>query len=184
MTARRAPRPLDEQSLGELALRYAGRFATTRARLRAYLRRKIRERGWSGKRPAELEAIANRFAALGYIDDAGYALARSRALTGRGYGKRRVVEALRVAGVETADGEAAREHADADAVAAALRFAERRRIGPFASSPVSDPKEREKALAAMVRAGHGFELSRAIVRLARGAEIDLGELAARAGSCP
>ena len=30
----------------------------------------------------------------------GYALAKSRALTGRGYGKRRVVEALRVAGVE------------------------------------------------------------------------------------
>jgi hypothetical protein len=29
-------------------LGYAGRYATTRARLAAYLERKLRERGWSG----------------------------------------------------------------------------------------------------------------------------------------
>jgi len=177
MAARRVPPPLNEQSLSELALRYAGRFATTRARLRAYLKRKIRERGWAAERPAEVEAIANRFADLGYVDDAGYALAKSRALTGRGYGKRRVTDALRVAGVDDADGEAAREFADAEAVAAALRFAQRRKIGPFATAAITDPKEREKAFAAMVRAGHGFGLSRAIVSLASGGEIDADQLA-------
>ena len=177
MTARRAPQPLDDRSLSELALRYAGRFATTRAKLRAYLQRKIRERGWAGERPAELEAIANRFADLGYVDDRGYALAKSRALTGRGYGKRRVVDALRVAGVDDSDGEAARDHADAEAVAAALRFAQRRRIGPYATSFAADPKEKEKALAAMVRAGHGFGLARAILNLAPGGEVDADDLA-------
>lgn len=177
MAARRAPPPLDDQSLRELGLRYAARFATTRARLCAYLKRKIRERGWAGDRPAELEAIANRFADLGYVDDRGYALAKSRALTGRGYGKRRVVDALRVAGVDESDGEAARDHADAEAVTAALRFAQRRRIGPYATTAVSDPKEKEKALAAMVRAGHGFGLARAIVNLAAGAGVDADELA-------
>jgi regulatory protein len=163
--------------LSELALRYAGRFATTRAKLRAYLKRKIRERGWTGERPAELEAIVNRFADLGYVDDRAYAMAKSRALTGRGYGKRRVVDALRVAGVDESDGEAARDHADADAVAAALRFAQRRRIGPYATTSVSDPKEKEKAFAAIVRAGHGFGLARAIVNLAAGAEVDEDQLA-------
>jgi len=182
MAARRAPPPLDEQRLNELALRYAGRFATTRAKLCAYLKRKIRERGWAGERPADLEAIANRFADLGYIDDAGYALAKSRALTGRGYGKRRVVDALRVAGVDEPDGEAARDHADAEAVTAALRFAERRRLGPYARMAISDPREREKALAAMVRAGHGFGLARAIVSLAAGAEVDADALAELAGA--
>ena len=177
MAAHRASPPLDDQSLSELALRYAGRFATTRAKLRTYLKRKIRERGWVGVRPAELEAIANRFADLGYVDDRGYALAKARALTGRGYGKRRVVDALRVAGVAEDDGEAARDHADAEAVAAALRFAQRRRIGPYATTPLSDPKEKEKALAAMVRAGHGFGLARAIINLAPGAEVDADELA-------
>ena len=182
MAARRAPRPLDEQSLGELALRYAGRFATSRARLGAYLKRKIRERGWAGQQPADLEAIANRFADLGYVDDRGYALAKSRALTGRGYGKRRVVDALRVAGIDEADGEAARDHADAEAVAAALRFAQRRKIGPYAKTSASDPKEKERALAAMVRAGHGFGLSRTIVNLAVGAEIDVDDLAEHASA--
>lgn len=177
MAARRAPPPLDDHSLSELALRYAGRFATTRAKLRAYLKRKIRERGWVGERPAELEAIANRFADLGYVDDRGYALARSRTLTGRGYGKRRVVDALRVAGVDESDSEAARDHADAEAVAAALRFAQRRRIGPYATAFVGDPKETEKAFGAMVRAGHGFGLARAILNLAPGAEVDADELA-------
>jgi regulatory protein len=182
MTSRRArkPRPpLDSGRLEELALAYVGRFATTRARLCTYLARKIRERGWDGQREPEPERIADRFAELGYIDDAAYALGKARALTGRGYGKRRVVEKLRIAGVDEADGAAARDHADEEAVAAALRFAQRRRLGPFAEFPIRDPREREKALAAMVRAGHEFGLSRAIVDLAPGVEIDPDELAER-----
>ena len=89
---RRAPPPLDESKLNELALRYVGRFATTRAKLRSYLARKVRERGWDGQREPDLGRIADRFAEQGYVDDAAYALAKSRALTGRGYGKRRVIE--------------------------------------------------------------------------------------------
>jgi regulatory protein len=36
---------------------------------------------------------------------------------------------------------------------------------------------REKALGAMIRAGHGFAIARAIVALAPGADIDMDELA-------
>jgi regulatory protein len=178
---RRALPALDSATINQLALSYVGRFATTRAKLRAYLKRKLRERGWGGEREPDLEAIAERLADQGYIDDAGYALAKSRALSVRGYGKRRLVTALRVAGVEEEDGAGARDHADAEAVGAALRFAERRRLGPFARTRASDPRDREKALAAMVRAGHGFALSRAIVELAPGAEVDADVLADKAG---
>jgi regulatory protein len=45
---------------------------------------------------------------------------------------------------------------------AALRFAERRRIGPFAAVQADRPA-REKALAAMLRAGHPPRLARRIV---------------------
>ena len=72
-------------------------------------------------------------------------------------------------------GEAARDHAEEQAVEAALRFARRRRIGPFASAAV-DPKDREKALAAMVRAGHGFGLARAIVGMAPGQKQSIEQL--------
>jgi regulatory protein len=177
---RRPSPPLDESKLNELALHYVGRFATTRAKLRSYLARKIRERGWDGPREADLVRIADGFAEQGYIDDSAYALAKSQSLTGRGYGKRRVVERLRAAGVAEDDGAAAREHADAEAVAAALRFAQRRRIGPFAAEPIRDPREREKALGAMVRAGHAFPIAREIVALPPGADIDVDELGERA----
>ena len=71
--------------------------------------RKVRERGWAGAESPDLERLAEHFAELGYIDDAGFALARARAMTGRGFGKRRVVQALHVAGIADEDGEAARE---------------------------------------------------------------------------
>src|SRR3954451_19657369 len=89
MKPRRAPAPLDTERLRELALRYVGKYATTRAKLRQYLVRKIRERGWHGAAP-DLERLAGRFAELGLIDDAAYALAKSRSLSARGYGKRRL----------------------------------------------------------------------------------------------
>jgi regulatory protein len=178
---RRERPPLDRKKLEELALRYVERFATTRGKLRDYLRRKLNERGWEGESEPDFEAIGERFAELGYVDDAAYALSKARSLAGRGYGKRRLVQKLRGAGVEESDAEAARAHADDEAVASALRFAERRRLGPFALTPARDPRDREKALAAMVRAGHGFELARAIIALAPGTEIDLDQLPDRAG---
>ena len=177
----RRPRPpLTPEKLHELALAYVGRFATTRSKLRSYLGRKVRERGWEGSPAPDFEAIAERFAAQGYVDDAAYALSKSRSLTGRGYGARRVEQSLRTAGVGDEDAAPAREHARTDSVEAALRFAERRRLGPFASE-APDRKGRERALATMIRAGHGFALSRAIVDLRPGAEMNLLELAEKSG---
>lgn len=174
---RRALPPLDESKLNELALRYVGRFATTRAKLRDYLARKVRERGWSSAREPDFNAIASRFAEQGYIDDAAYALGRSRALALRGYGKRRVLETLRMAGIEEEDSVSARHHAELEAVNSALRFARKRHFGPFAQTEGRDPKQREKAIGAMIRAGHGYGLARAITLMAPGDFIDLENLA-------
>ena len=168
--------PLDSGKLNELALSYVGRFATTRAKLKTYLVRKLRERGWDGAAEADLDSITERFAALGYVDDAAFALSKWRSLTSRGYGLRRIEQSLRTAGVEEADGAAARDLARTERVETALHFARRRRIGPFATQP-ADPKTRQRALSAMVRAGHGFGLARAIVDLAPGAEVDREGLA-------
>ena len=169
------PAPLDHKGLEEMALRYVGRFATTKAKLTAYLWRKVRERGWNEPDEPDLEALARRFCELGYVDDAAYALAKSRSLSGRGYGRRRLEQKLRLAGIGEEDGVAAREEAEAGALDAALRYAERRRIGPWAQGK-SDPGLREKAIAAMVRAGHPLSLAIAIASLAPGAEINREQL--------
>lgn len=154
-----------------MALNYVGRFATSRAKLIAYLCRKLRERGWAGAGEPPIEALADKFVRLGYIDDQAFALSKARSLTGRGYGERRVRQALAQAGIGEEQGTAARDLAEDQAVEAALKFAKRRAIGPFALDP-PDPRQRERALSAMIRAGHRFGLARAIIDLNPGENPD------------
>ena len=145
-----------------LALAYVGRYATTRAKLGSYLERKLRERGWAERERPPVETLVERLASLGYIDDAAYASARAASLMRRGYGGRRVDQALRAAGIAPADAARARETTREGAWAAAISFAERKRIGPYAAQP-ADRETRGKAIAAMLRAGHAFTLVRKLI---------------------
>lgn len=145
-----------------LALAYAARFATSRARLEAYLARKIRERGWSTDGSPDIPALVERLVALGYVDDAGYASAKGASLGRRGYGTRRLAESLRAAGIAPEDGAAAMAAARAARFEAAERFARKRRIGPFAERPAAR-EERPKRIAAFLRAGHDMATAAAWV---------------------
>jgi regulatory protein len=161
--------PFDGPALEQTALAYAGRYATTRAKLAAYLRRKLQERGWEGENEPPIEALVARMADLNYVDDRAFATARAASLGRRGYGARRVGDALRAAGIGEEDAADAREAARDGAWASALRFAERRHLGPFSPAEADRPA-REKALAAMLRAGHPLDLARRIIA-ARPGEI-------------
>lgn len=181
---RRPPRPLDPARLEELALAYVARFATTAGKLRTYLKRKLRERGWAGDElseadeeippPADIEALIERFVAHGYVDDAGYARMRSADLLRRGYGARRVSQQLMQAGIaEDLREDVAPE--EAERRAAALALARKRRFGPFGVRAALAGEEahrlREKQLAAMVRAGHDFEHARRVLDAATPDEL-------------
>ncbi|MEO0463922.1 MAG: RecX family transcriptional regulator [Pseudomonadota bacterium] len=168
--ARKAP--LDETTLRDLALSYVARFATTGAKVEAYLARKIRERGLAqdedGRtRELDVTGTVTRLIELGYVDDAAYARSKSRDLTARGYGSRRVEQALWAAGVEE---EVRADSAPSEAAnrRAAKLLAKKRGFGPFARAQMPDPeagaesraafhKLREKQVAAMLRAGHRYE---------------------------
>jgi regulatory protein len=164
----RKPRPpLNAETLERSALHYAERYATTRAKLASYLTRKLRERGWDGGEDPPVERLVERMAELGYVNDRAFAEARAGSLGRRGYGERRVNEALRAAGVGEEDAAGARETAREQAWAAALRFAERRRIGPFAAQQADRPA-REKAIAAMLRAGHPVSIARVLAQAGPG----------------
>ena len=162
---RRRPRPLDPAKLEELALAYVARFATSAAKLERYLVRKLRERGWDGAeesgREPDLAALVGRYVALGYIDDAAYARSRGGSLLRRGYGPRRVRQALAEAGID----ETTRDEARAGVAAerrAALALARKRRFGPFGPAR-PDRQQRERQLAAMLRAGHPLDSAREMV---------------------
>ncbi|OYY72971.1 regulatory protein RecX [Sphingomonas sp. 28-63-12] len=164
--AREPLKPLDDPALERLALRYVERFATTRVRLATYLDGKIRLRGFDGA-PPDTAAIAKRFAEAGYIDDRAFGSARARAMARRGLGAQRVAGALHHAGIGSED-RAALAPVIADlALEAALAFARRRRIGPYAHEQ-ADRAAREKHVAAMIRAGHEIGLARRIAAMAPG----------------
>lgn len=152
------PPALNEERLRDLALRYVGKYGTSRAKLSAYLNRKIRERNWDDAGQPDIEALVNRFSELGYVNDAQFADARSRSFIRRGYGKRKLDENLRSAGIEFRDAASALEHATMSEFAAAENLARRKRIGPFAQSKASEEKRR-KNLQTFLRAGHRWEIA-------------------------
>ncbi len=164
------PSPLNSKRLDELALRYVARFATTRSKLRAYLSHKVREKGWGEEREPDLDGIVLKLTDLGYIDEPAYALAKSRQLVRKGYGGGRLDDALKRSGIDEDAGKDARAFASKQALDAALRFARKRKIGPFASSAFQK-KDRDKAIAAMVRAGHPFQLALKIASLEPGSNV-------------
>lgn len=154
--------PLDDARLRDLALSYVALYATSAAKLERYLARKLRELGWAdGATPPDIPALVARYVDLGYIDDEGFARARSASLLRRGYGLRRVNEALGQDGISTIlreeiePGEAERRHA-------VLALARKRRFGPFGVAPLERDR-REKQIAAMLRAGHSLDFAREMV---------------------
>lgn len=174
----RARKPLDAARLGELALAYVARFATSRAKLMRYLSRKIRESEWNDAAdPAAVcEALVEKVERLGFVDDRQYAEMRGAAMTRRGLGLRRVKAQLFVDGIAPDDAGEAVETAEKEALASALGFARRRRFGPFAAATADDPAKRERQVAAFARAGHSLGLARRILAIRPGDDEALAAL--------
>lgn len=166
----RAKPPLNEESLRNIALHYVGKYSTTKSKLSSYLSRKIVERGWDGERPADILALVSQFVELQYVDDAQFAQSRARSFVRRGYGKGRLDQDLRAAGINDADASDAQDHMQEGGFAAAENFARRKRIGPFANETAS-PERRQKQLAAFLRAGHSFDMAKRFVYADPGEEV-------------
>ena len=172
---------LDRNGLQELALRYVSRYATTRHKLRSYLFRKLRERDWSGDQSESaensaspeniVEEMVERFVELGYIDDALFAKNRAAGLISRGYGKRRVAQALYQAGIQEGDDHQALDLSDARQWEAARTYARKKSIGPFASVR-ADQDKCHKQLQAFLRAGHAFDIASRFVFAQPGEKVE------------
>ena len=158
---RRKPRPLDRPGLETLAFAYVARFQATATRLERYLARKLAERGWDDDGEPDPAALVRRCVEAGFVDDRAFAEAKSADLLRRGYGARRIGQALGEAGIAPEIREAL-QPGEAERRSAAMAMARKRRFGPFGADP-PDRERREKQLAALVRAGHLFADARALV---------------------
>lgn len=186
--------PLDAAQLDALALAYVARFATSAGKLGAYCERKLRERGWAGDAPPDVSAIVARMVALGYVDDAGFARMRGAGLLRRGFGAGRIAQDLARARIapDLADEASGSER---ERRAAALAFARRKRLGPFARAPFgghsgagcsepgcleddtepragADRGDMARQIAAFQRAGHSLASARALIAAADAASAE------------
>lgn len=176
MTARthkqRAETPLTPARLEQLALRYLDRFDATVSKLRGVLKRAIR-RSRAASLEADYEALEAhveqllaRYTVSGVLSDRRFALAQARGLRARGGSSRAIRFKLAQKGVGAGDLQAALDECDRDAsepeYEAALNFARRRRLGPFAPAAERGPK-RQKHIAAMARAGFNLDVVRRVI---------------------
>jgi regulatory protein len=168
---RRTPLPETPERLHRAALRYLGRYASSAGNLRAVLRRRVDRSArlhTTDRAQGEewIDQVIGRLTSAGLLDDRAYAESRVRSLHRRGYSRYRIVGTLRRIGVA---GDAIAEALSALAaesppldLAAAIRLAERRRLGPWRDSGQRAGR-RERDLAALARAGFPFDLARQVV---------------------
>ncbi len=177
----RRPRRLAVGDLDQIALDYLARFATSRKRVEDMLTRRIRKSAhFHGDDPAPLLAaipeIIAKLQRQRFLDDASFAGMKAASLTRRGTSRQKVAAKLAHLGINPDDrskalGGLADEFGNAEE-AAAIAYAKRRRLGPYRARHIAGAQrtEQEKRdLAAMARAGFGFDLARRVL----GAELDI-----------
>ncbi len=159
-------RKLDAPTLRRSALAYLGRYATSSAGLTQTLRRRVQK--WRRLHGGEADGdaalidetvafcVANRL-----VDDEAFAETRVVTLRHRGYPTRRIREALAAKGLARETIAQALENDEGDDEAAATRFAERKRLGPWRRQGRAEKRERD--IAAMMRAGFSLSLARAAI---------------------
>ena len=163
-THRDAPQPdlLSEPALRAAALRYLARYAATAEQVTRVLQRRLMRHGDGDPASAAevKERIARVVAALAgaaLLNDADYAAMKAGSLYRRGASSLQILATLRDKGVP--DGLAREALAELDALhgedrerRAALRYAQRRGLGPW-TRPERRADRRLRDIAAMMRAG-------------------------------
>lgn len=168
--ARRHP-VTSEEALKDLALGYVTRFPGSVAHVRRYLEKKRGEAIAAGETTDAAsrtwpDGVIATLIRVMLLDDRAYAESRARTLHRRGRALRVIERDLRQRGLGPEDARAAVEALEEAEpqpdLAAAIRHARRRRLGPWAEASTRRDK-RQKHLAALARQGFSFEVAKRVV---------------------
>lgn len=167
---RRRKQRVNPRSIERWAVRHLDRYSSSASNLRSVLLRRVRrvEQAQEESFPEAGEWIDATVAALvsrGYLDDRKYALALATQMRERGNSARRIESQLTAKGVPRA---VARNVIDdvsgtGGEIAAAVRYARRRRLGPYRLDPEVRGERRERDLAALGRSGFAYEIAARII---------------------
>lgn len=153
-----------------MAEAYLARRAASTEQLRRYLLRKCERRNHeTGVSPADAAAwdaaiqdTLSRLGRAGLLDDAGLALSRRSGLIAKGLPARRVTRLLQHQGLDASAMLAVPIEEVVEDETQARRYAERKRLGPFASGRRAPSPERD--IRVLVRAGFAPDLAARVLR--------------------
>lgn len=169
---RRQPHQMTPDNLRKVAVAHLQRFPCSVRHLRIVMRRKItRSVRHYGDDEAELMGALDRTIAEldggALLDDGRFAQARVRTLHRRGRSRRAIRQRLRQQGLDDATVSAALGQLDESEgdpeLAAATRYAQRRRLGPFQRDATRRRDRRQKDLAALGRQGFSYAIARQVI---------------------
>ena len=160
----RSVRPLTEARLRRIAAYHLERWESSREGLRRVLLRRVDRavRAGVGDREALAEIVARiveDHVGLGTVDDRRYAEAAVRRARARGGSARKVATVLAAKGIDRETSAEALRTDETSELDAARAYARRRGLGAWRSGP-TDPERARKDLAAMGRAGFGYDVAR------------------------
>ena len=174
-------------SLHEAALAYLARGAASADSVTKSLER--RASNWARRaaragRDAELVAsqaaaarevipeIVARLREVGLVNDSAFAEARAKRMSTAGRSRRAISAHLAQKGIDAATVRESVPHDASAELAAALAFARKRRIGPFARESEGEPADRDarraiekKALGALARAGFDWNVCERVMKM-------------------
>lgn len=175
--SRRKVKRVTPAYLDRAALHYLERFASSSAHLRRLLLRRVDASAQAhGTDPAEgrewVDALIERYLRQGLLNDALYAEMKATGLQRRGGSTRTIRQKLRAKGLDEDQVDQAlsslegAEDGVAD-LAAAIRYAKRRRLGGFRPDRDGTGGERlarrDKDIAALARAGFDLDTARRVI---------------------
>lgn len=162
-------RKMTKTRLQNIALCYLERFDSSAANLRQVLKRRVFDYARStpdfdvSAAEVWIEEIVSRFEELGYINDSRYAEFKIDDYLLSGKPERYIRRKMQQKGISEDVVSRVLDNREFDEEAMAMRFASKKKIGPFRQDEDSRRQNRRKDLAALVRAGFGYETASKIV---------------------
>ncbi len=168
LTPEEAAERVSPTALDRAALDYLNRYDASVEQLRRVLLRRVKRYAWGTLRDraeVDVERLLERFVVSRLLDDARYAEALARGLRARGSSTLGIRQKLRSRGVsaeliESALEALAKHHgegAEDPELVAARAYARKRRL--TTRYDLTNPAERQKALAALARKGFSFSIA-------------------------
>lgn len=158
-------RKLTKKRIKNIALYYLQRFDSSVDNLRQVLKRRITDYAYSYPEFDKTEALSwveevlTEFEGYGYLNDNRYAEFKIKNYLLSGKPERYIKIKMQQKGIDSALVEELLEKEEYDLDEMALRHAKKKKIGPYRQDQESRKENRQKDLAAMVRAGFDYEVA-------------------------